>query len=223
MSANTPTFCPAPPPLEPKGTPDPSPVGPKSPPVRTMPQPALQPRHDPEGVNLLLRDLALRPSDNEGWRRLRAIISECATGPCRRMRLDAEDVIQDSAHKIWKRLSSPDRRTVSEGWVRKVVRNTTLDARRRRERRERRVAAIPVAEPVSEGPSAHQLVETKELLGLLRSRLNSLDGRDYRHVLCYLVEGSVRGAEKVLDVPPHTVRRSIKRAGQMIFGAHELR
>lgn len=48
---------------------------------------------------------------------------------------DAEDVLQDSQLKAWRRLETYDRRASFRTWMYKIVSNTTLDALRSRRRR----------------------------------------------------------------------------------------
>ena len=48
---------------------------------------------------------------------------------------DAEDVLQDSQLKAWRRLDTYDRRASFRAWIYKIVTNTSLDALRTRRRR----------------------------------------------------------------------------------------
>jgi RNA polymerase sigma-70 factor (ECF subfamily) len=128
---------------------------------------------------------------------------------------DAEDVVQETFVKAWRRLDEFEARSQFSSWLHRIAANTAYDLLRSRRRRpEDPLETEGVVRPLaSEAPSADRLVFGRELDTRVRAALHRLGPLERSSFLLRHVEGlSMREIAEALGSEPNAVKQSVCRA-----------
>ncbi len=128
---------------------------------------------------------------------------------------DADDIVQDSFFKAWRKLHRFDDRASFRTWMHKIVTNTALDLIRKRGRRpetpEEEVA--PTALPGSAEPDPERRVAGRELGQRVHEALGDLSARERAaFVLRHFEERTTREIGEALGVTPNASKQLVFRA-----------
>ena len=128
---------------------------------------------------------------------------------------DAEDVVQETFVKAWRRLDEFEARSQFSSWLHRIAANTAYDLLRSRRRRpEDPLVDGEVERPVASAtPSADRLVFGREVDARIRAALHRLGPMERSAFLLRHVDGlSLREIAQAMGSEPNAVKQSVCRA-----------
>jgi RNA polymerase sigma-70 factor (ECF subfamily) len=136
---------------------------------------------------------------------------------------DAEDVVQESFLRAWRRLGKFDERASFGTWLYRIATNCSLDVMRSRKRR---AADAQVEDPVLSLPSGDPTPERVAMSGEVRERvaeaMNQLSASERTAFVLRHFEGMrMEDVSRVLGCQPGAAKHSVFRAVQKLRRALE--
>jgi RNA polymerase sigma-70 factor, ECF subfamily len=125
---------------------------------------------------------------------------------------DAEDLVQDTFLKIWRKGATFDPvRGSLEGWILLMARSLAIDLLRRRSLEARKLASEPKPSEASEEPGPERQAEVRELFRLARGAMDDLPVQQRSALeLVYLGEHSSTQVARLQGIPPGTVKSRVR-------------
>jgi len=125
---------------------------------------------------------------------------------------DAEDLVQDTFVKVWRRGSSFDPlRAPLDVWVLLIARSIAIDLLRRRTLEARKLASEPRRSEVSDEPDPERYAEHSDLIQRARKAMERLPpGQRSAVELAYLGERSSTQVAELENVPVGTAKSRIR-------------
>jgi RNA polymerase sigma-70 factor (ECF subfamily) len=128
---------------------------------------------------------------------------------------DAEDVVQDTFLKAYRRLADFDQRASFSTWIYRIAANTALDVLKQRRRRP--LADDETPEPRETAPDPERLARGGQTRRALAHALGSLSAQERTaFTMRHLEDCPVSEIADVLSVAPAAARHSIFRAVQKL-------
>lgn len=159
-----------------------------------------------------------REGDTEAFRRLVETHARSLYGLAGRISgspADAEDIVQESFFKAWRKLHRFDETASFKTWMHKIVTNTALDLIRKRGRRPETPAeeVAPSVLPGSSEPGPEREAAGRELGARVREALETLSPRERAaFVLRHFEERTTREIGQALGVTPNASKQLVFRA-----------
>jgi RNA polymerase sigma-70 factor (ECF subfamily) len=128
-----------------------------------------------------------------------------------RNKTDAEDLVQDTFLRIWRKGSAFDSERGSlDAWVMLTARSIAIDLMRRRSNEARKLSSERLSE-VSSEPGPEQLAELSDLVGHARKAIDRLPpGQRAAVELAYLGERSSTQVARMQGIPVGTAKSRVR-------------
>lgn len=130
----------------------------------------------------------------------------------------AEDVVQETFLKVYRRLDRFDRRARFSTWLYRVAMNSAIDHVRRERRRGESAAGAAMLDSLAEaGPSQERLVSSGEIAGAVREGLAAMSARERVAFVLRHYEGRpVAEIAQILGLRTNACKSTIFRAVQKL-------
>ena len=130
-----------------------------------------------------------------------------------RNKTDAEDLVQETFLKVWRRGSSFDHQRGSlDAWILLNARSLAIDLLRRRSLEARSLSSGRLRSDVSDEPSPESYAEHRDLMRRARNAMDRLPhGQRSAIELSYLGQRSSTQVAELQGIPPGTVKSRIRR------------
>ncbi len=135
----------------------------------------------------------------------------------------AKDILQEAFIKIFRNISSFDRKSSLKGWIRKIITNTAIDHYRKHFKEAQFVPIENIVHPLSNEESIASILDTKDII----SQVNRLPDGARMIFQLHAIEGySHKEIAGLLHISEGTSKSQINRAKHLLqqwIGAHKLK